>query len=790
MIRNDFNKNWYFHKEGQEPTVVDLPHDAMIHERRSADAPGGSAHAFFPGGRYTYDKYFEVPAEWKEKSISICFEGVYKNSEIYLNDEKIYERPYGYVPFLVCLDNGLQYGQENHLKVITDNSALPNSRWYTGSGIYRPVSLITASKRHIAWNGVKITTESVNPAIIHVQVSADDGDVAVEIFDQEKRIAVDHGRDCRIVIPDAVLWNEEHPKLYTCRVSLSQQDVLLDTEETTFGIRRITWSAKGLFVNGEETLLRGGCIHHDNGILGACAFPEAEERRIRIMKECGFNAIRSAHNPCSEAMLRACDKYGMYVMDETFDMWYKGKNPYDYHLNFNDWWKEDIKAMVERDHNHPSVIMYSIGNEVSEPSTQKGIDTGREMIDFVHHLDSSRPVTCGTNLSIIDRAKNGKDIYEDPEANARKEKKASESQKSDNASLMFNIMTSLVGTGMNKAANSDKADSITSPFLDLLDIAGYNYASGRYPLEGQKHPNRVIFGSETFSQDIGKNWEMVQKYPYLVGDFMWAGWDYLGETGIGAWSYDGSMPFARTFPWIIAGSGVIDILGNPDGACRYASTIWGKTTAPVIAVRPANHPGKRVSKSVWRATNAIESWSWHGCDGNKTVAEVYADGAYVQLYVNGKKSGKKKLVRKRAIFPLKYQSGNIEAVVFNASGTEIGRNSLVSAEGKLHIVLNEEKDYSSEDLVFIDVSLQGDNGVIESNMDTLLRIHAENGELLAFGSAEPCPEERFDSGIYKTYHGRAMAVIRRTSEKEVKITVEGEGLASSVLTLHCPERRS
>lgn len=785
----NFNKGWTVTKEGGTPQSVTLPHDAMIHETRQPDAVGGSAHGFFPGGIYEYVNRFPVPPDWKGKTVCLHFEGVYKNAGIYLNGELAYSRPYGYVPFTVCLDKYLRYGETNEVRVVADNSQLPNSRWYTGSGIYRPVSLLIGEKQHIFHQGVSVTTLSYQPPRIRVETKATGGNVGVEILDGVQLLASASGNDVEISLPEAGLWSDKSPKLYTCRVTLREDGQVVDTEDVRFGIRLIEWGPNGLFVNGQETLLRGGCVHHDNGSLGACSFPETEDRKVRIMKEAGFNAIRSAHNPCSAAMLDACDKYGVYLMDETFDMWYMGKSKYDYHLDFDRWWQEDTRAMVERDYNHPSVILYSIGNEVSEPCEERGVKVGKEQVDFIHSLDASRPVTCGTNLMIISRAAKGTGIYQDSDSNDAHQKKVARKEASQpdgpkNASLMFNMIASFMGTGMNKAGNSDKVDRLTTPFLDALDIAGYNYASGRYAMEGKKHPRRVLFGSETFPQDIYKNWEMVEKFPYLVGDFMWAGWDYLGEAGIGAWSYQGGLPFARPYPWVLGGTGVIDINGVPDASCRYAATVWGRIDRPVIGVRPVNHPGVRPSKSVWRGTNAIESWAWAGCGGNKAVIEVYARAASVELLLNGKSLGRKKLKEYKAVFRTSYAPGTLTAVTYDADGRNLARSELHSATGKLHIQAEPENaGVQIGEIVYIPVVLAGENGVVEANNDRDLTVTVEGGELLAFGSANPCTTQQYDSGTFSTYYGRALAVVRKTSPQKTTVMISGSGLADARLDL-------
>ena len=522
MKKLDFNSGWTFRKAEEPPAAaraVTLPHDAMIHESRSAAAPGGSDNAFFPGGTYIYEKTFEAP---DAAHCEVLFEGVYRNATVALNGETLATHAYGYTPFAVTLDGKLHPGA-NTLTVTADNADAPSGRWYTGSGIYRPVWLYTGGKGYIRREGIRVTTLSVNPAQVQVEVDASGGLPAVELLDPSGRVvASGSGADLTLTVPDARLWSEDSPSLYTCRVTLTEGGELLDEAAVSFGIRRIQWNARqGLLVNGRSVKLRGACVHHDNGVVGACAFPESEERRVRKLKQAGFNAIRSAHNPCSAAMLDACDRYGVYVIDEAWDMWYNHKTRYDYADNWEANWQQDLTAMARRDYNHPSVIAYSIGNEVSEPAEAKGVALAQQMVELLHGLDKGRPVTAGINLMIIDRASRGQGIYANDGSGvqAQKKKKPKDGQQEEkvqNASLMFNIMASLIGSGMNKAANSKHADAVTAPVLDALDLAGYNYASGRYEKDGKLHQDRVIYGSETFPQDIAKNWAKVERLPYLV----------------------------------------------------------------------------------------------------------------------------------------------------------------------------------------------------------------------------------------------------------------------------------
>ena len=780
MIRKPFCEKWSFKKVGGYFQIVDLPHDAMILEQRDSDSPGGSAGAFFPAGKYVYEKTFSVPNEWKDKVVQFQFDGVYRNSIVYINDKKAGGRPYGYIPFFVNTEGLLAYGENNTIRVEVDNSRLPDSRWYTGSGIYRPVWMWIGDKAYIKPEGVKISTVSYNPAKIRIDTEHTGGEVAVEILLCDELVTSGSGDNIEIDIPNAKLWNVEAPNLYTCRVTLNNNGVVTDTASETFGIRLVEWNPKGLFINGVNTLLRGACVHSDNGILGARSYPETEERRVRILKENGYNAIRSSHNPASKSMLEACDRIGMYMIDETWDMWRGKKSMHDYADYFDDNYIQDIEALVSRDFNHPSVIMYSIGNEISDPHKKEGVDLARDMVERFKKLDQNRAVTCGVNLWLIHRASKGKGIYkEDGGLSLEKDQKGKKKKKEKaSGSLFFNMMVNIIGTGMNKASNSKSADRVNSPFVDLLDIAGYNYTSGRYRKDGKIHPERVIYGSETFPQDIAKNWAMVKQLPYLIGDFMWTGWDYLGETGLGGWSYtnDGSG-FGKPYPWILADCGALDILGNPTGEMFHAAAVWGKLGKPAICVRPVNHPGVNPQKAVWRGTNSIPSWSWHNCTGNKAIIEVFFDSYTIELLLNGKSRGRKKAKDCRAMFKLPYEAGSLSAIAYDSAGKEIARGNLQSASGKRMIRLTPEtEDIKAGEVIHVAVDIVGENGIVESNADTQLSIDVDGGELLAFGSANPRTEETYISGSFKTYYGRSMVVLRVGSGDKVVVKGSGDGV--------------
>ncbi|MGM9600566.1 MAG: glycoside hydrolase family 2 TIM barrel-domain containing protein [Faecousia sp.] len=760
---------------------VTIPHDAMLSSPRRADSPAKSASAYFTGGTYRYTKKFTVPSQWAEKTVSLYFEGIYRNSQVYLNGTAVGGCKYGYTDFTICLDGQMKYGEENELVVVADNSQMPNTRWYSGSGMYRPVSLLLGAKSHIHWQGVQITTLSIKPAEILVETAHTGGEIQLEILEGETVVARGTGDFCKITIPNAKLWSEESPDLYTCRVTLLENGAEVETINESFGIRNIFWSNKGLFINGKEVLLRGGCVHHDNGVLGAATFAKSEWRRVKKMKEAGFNAIRSSHNPCSKEMLQAADFYGMYIMDELWDMWYKPKNLHDYAIDFPEHYPRDIEAMVRKDYNHPSVIMYSIGNEVTEPAKPKGVEQAREIVTRLKALDTTRPVTAGLNLAILQGE--AMNMMGTPSENKAGE--CNQEKTVNNASQQFNnLMNGFMGKGMNYAGRLPIIDHTASPVLAELDICGYNYCSGRYKLERKAHPERILVGSETFPGDIAKNWKLVKELPYLIGDFMWTGWDYLGEAGIGAWSYEKevSKGSEKPYPWLLGGSGAIDILGNPNGEMLLAAAVWKKLKAPAIAVRPVNHAGEVPQKTMWRSTDSIPSWSWQGCRGKWAQVEVYFHAPLIELRLNGKMIARHWTKGCCAKFILPYQPGKLTAIALDVNKKELCRSELRSAHD-VHLTLKpEEESVAIGDIVYVNAEISDDAGIVESNADRTVTISVVGGKLLGFGSACPSTKESYLTGIFTTYQGRAQAVILAEDPGEITVTAtDGKEIASTVI---------
>ncbi|MDO4532700.1 MAG: glycoside hydrolase family 2 TIM barrel-domain containing protein [Coriobacteriia bacterium] len=781
MKRLGFNDGWEFSRDDGPCEAVVVPHDAMLGNRRGPDAPAASASGYYHGARYAYRKAFSLDEAQAEGVALLEFEGVYRDTRIIVNGVDVPAPPYGFVPFFVDV-TGVVHSGRNEIEVYAENASQPDCRWYSGGGIHRPVWLWTGGTNHIQPEGVRVATLATDPARIQVQVVCTGGVPNVRIEDAAGTVVgTGRGELQEFAVPDAKLWSDETPYLYRCCVSLEVDGQVVDTAETRFGIRTLTWGSFGLRVNGRETLLRGGCIHCDNGIVGAASHPESEWRRVRLLKQAGFNAIRVAHNPAPAALLDACDALGMYVMDETWDMWFTPKSRHDYARHFLDWCDYDLQRLTSRDFNHPSVIMYSIGNEVADPIEPGGVELEQSLVALLHALDPTRPVTCGFNLTMMVMERIGRGWYDDAKGVADAASSVDEPPRS---SMLFNLTAQGLGTGMTMLANVPGADALVSPALDALDIAGYNYAAARYPVDVHAHPERTIVGSETFPHRLPANWRKVREYPQLVGDFMWAAWDYLGEAGAGSWAYTPEEAgFSKPWPWLLAGSGALDIMGNPGAPAALAAAVWQTAAGPSIQVRPVNIMDGRTFKATWRGSDAIPSWSWRGCEGMPAQVEVYDGRAHaIRLELNGQVVDEKRVREYVAKFSLEYQPGTLEAIALGADGCELGRDMLHSATGDLRLRIDVEpsaiapamRPCSTEgDIVYAQIAIVGENGIVESNANMLLRATVEGGDLLAFGSPCPATEERYQDGAFTTYRGRAQAIIHCADSSEAHLIVEG-----------------
>ena len=768
---------------------VTLPHDAMLAEPRTALSAGGTNTGWYEGYDYEYQRTLTVPENELADTHILEFEGVYHNAEVWLNGQKAAFRPYGYTNFYVDCAPYLHAG-ENELRVIARNADQPNSRWYSGAGIYRPVQLWKARGAHITLNGVKIRTLSLQPAIVEVRVKTTaPGTVRLTVDDLPAMQQESDGEAVfTLTLDNARLWTPETPNLYTCRVSFADDEV---TE--TFGVRKVEWGTDGFLLNGKRHIIQGACIHHDNGLLGAVCDPDAVARKVRLLKENGYNAIRSAHNPCSKALLAECDRQGMLVMDEYIDHWYIHKTEHDYVDYFNEWWHQDLTDMVEKDYNHPCVVLYSTGNEVSETAQKRGIALTKEMTDFLHGLDDSRPVTCGVNIFFNFLSSIGFGVYSDEKAKKEAERAEKAKQRGEKAakkkavgSQFFNNLAGLLGDEfMKRGATLHGCDVKTRDAFANMDIAGYNYGIYRYKHDLKRYPQRLILGSETFCNDAYKFRELAKQEPRLVGDFVWAGMDYLGEVMVGSWEY---ADYAETFDggpgWVSAGSGRIDLTGKPLGEALYTRVALEADNGPYIAVCPVNHTGDRHSPSAWKMTNAMPSWSWTGCEERKASVEVYARAALVELVLNGHTVGSKTLKNDcLARFSIPYESGTLEAVSYDAADHEIGRCKLQSAGGTTRLTLDaEEPTVKPGHLCYIRLRYTDENGITKPLVRGSIQVQVRGGTLVGLGSACPFNKHSYLDSETDTYYGEALAIVRMGDGDAMTIAAS-DGEYSAELTV-------
>ena len=760
-----FNDGWVVRHLGEtEPGLpVSVPDDAMLREPRSASSMGGLNVSWFEGRDYSYTKTFTISEEALAGCLVLEFEGVYRKAEVWLNGQKAAFRPYGYTNFYVDCKPFVRAG-ENTVEVRAFNADQPNSRWYSGAGIYRPVKLWTGPEKHVELNGVKLKTLSLDPPRVEITVkTAGEGPVSVELLDGDKVLAAAEGeeRSFTLSVPGAEPWSVDAPKLYRCRVRFGE-----DEAETGFGFRTLSWGRDGLLINGKREILRGACVHHDNGLLGAKCDPDALERRIRILKENGYNALRSAHNPCSKTALEICDRLGMLVMDEYIDHWYIHKTMYDYVDFFFDWWKQDMADMVDKDYNH-------------------------------HELDDTRPVTCGVNIFFNLLNHIGFGQYSDEKAAKEAERAAKakaagkQTKESSTGSKFFNDMAGLLGADFMKfGATLHMSDVTTRESFANMDVAGYNYGEKRYKKDLKHYPDRLILGSETFCFDAYKFWELARDNPRLIGDFVWAGIDYLGEVMIGSWEYaDYAKNFNAGLGWMSAGSGRIDLTGKPLGEALYTKVAFEREKGPCIAVRPICHEGKH-SPSAWKMTNAMPSWSWRGFEGKKATVEVYARAASVELLLNGKSLGKKTPRGDcRVLFKVPYENGTLEAVSYDAAGKELGRDRLVTAEKSTELRIEaEDPQVLPGRLAFLRLRYTDENGTTKPCERGMLQASVEGGTLEAFGSACPFYEQSYLDDTSDTYYGEALLIVRAGESGTITASVT-DGIRTAKTSVTVKETR-
>jgi len=746
---------------------LDLPHDWSIEGETAIDNPSEGDGGFFPTGVGWYRKTFTTPENWKGKLVSSYFEGVYMNAEVFLNGHKLGIQPYGYTSFDFDLTPYLNYTGKNVLAIKVDNSQQKNCRWYSGSGIYRHVWMIVTDPIHIAHWGTAITTPEINyqQAIVEVkttvknetsatqeimlstkitntdQIKAGTDKVNIELLPNSQKEIIQ-----KIPVENPTRWTPEAPSLYNAHISIKKGNEICDETDNSFGIRSIEFSAeKGFLLNGKNVLLNGGCVHHDNGCLGAKAYDRAEERKVELLKEAGFNAVRTSHNPPSEAFLEACDRLGLLVIDEAFDGWREKKSTltaleHDYAELFDEWWDHDLSSMVLRDCNHPSIIMWSIGNEIIERTKPEAVETARMLANKVREIDPTRPVT--------------------------------------------SAMTTW-GQGWE----------IFDPLMAEHDVCGYNYQLHMAESDHERVPERIILQTESYPKDAFLCWDMVQKHSYVIGDFVWTAMDYLGESGIGRYYYPedpkGEHWEANLYPWHGAYCGDIDLTGWRKPISHYRSMLYNDAEKLYMAVKEPNPENGEIHLTMWAVWPTWESWTWPGYEGKNIEVEVYSKYEKVRLYLNNELIGEKNVDRNeefKAVFSLPYQPGELKAVGMKGD-QKVESTVLKTAGAASQIKLTADRTEikaNGQDLSFITIEITDTDGIIDPNATNLLNFEIDGpGTIIGVANGDIKDTDLYVADSRKAFHGRAMVVLRSTKQPgKIQLKVSSDSLSTSQIHIH------
>ncbi len=765
-----FDEGWRFHRgnvpngeavnfDGHNWRKIDLPHDWSIEDLPGTDSPfnpdviNGVSVGFTTGGIGWYRKEFFIPAPEKNKKIYILFDGVYMNADVWINGSHLGNHPYGYTSFYYNISDKLNYNGDNVIAVQVKNEGA-TSRWYSGSGIDRHVWLEIVNPVHVAQWGTYITTNNVSKTSASVRIKTNIKNetgadkkiklVTIIINNKGKQIATTSSLqtipgnrefvfDDNTIINSPTLWSVDVPVRYKAISKIYENGKLKDRVTTAFGIRKISFDAvHGFLLNGESMKLKGGCFHIDNGPLGAKAIDAAEIRRVALMKSSGFNAIRCSHNPPAPAFLEACDSLGMLVIDEAFDCWNNGKNDSDYHLYFADWWQRDVQSMLLRDRNHPSIIMWSIGNEIPFMGNERVDDTAKILADYVRSIDPTRPVTAAVN---------------------------SVSEKMDN-------------------------------FFSALNVCGYNYAYDHYVPDHERKPNRIMFATESFALNQFDYWMSVLDHPWVIGDFVWTGFDYMGESSIGWRGYPANKNF---YPWNLAYCGDIDICGWKRPQSYYRDALWKKNQLSIFVKPPKpsfpQNP-ERAPWSMWQWEDVVDDWNWNGYEDSVFEINVYSSCDEVELFLNGKPLGKRQTNRSTrfmAVYDVPYHAGELKAIGYT-NGKKVNESILKTAQDVVRIKLSTDRKIlkaNGRDLCYVTVELTDKNGVRNPKAENLIHFSIEGDATIAgVGNANPVSMESDQQPQRKTWRGRCLVVIQ-SAHKAGKIVIKAgsQGLPDNYLTV-------
>jgi beta-galactosidase len=765
-----FDAGWRFHRgdiqkaekvdfDDTKWRAIDLPHDWSIEDLPGTQSPfnpdviNGVSIGFTTGGTGWYRKTFMPPTVQKNKKIYILFDGVYMNADVWINGAHLGNHPYGYTSFYYDITGKIKWNEKNTIAVRVKNEGA-TSRWYSGSGIYRHVWLKSFDAVHIAQWGTYITTPEVNKSSAKVNIktkvknetgsssaitlvnkilNAKGNEVARTTSKQTIGAGTESEFNDASIVNSPTLWSVETPNLYTAVTEVYTDGKLSDRSKTKFGIRKISFDVKnGFLLNDKSMKLLGACFHNDNGPLGSKSFDRAEIRRVELLKASGYNAIRCSHNPPSPVFLDACDNLGVLVIDEAFDMWTQPKNMEDYHLYFKDWWQKDMESMLLRDRNHPSIIMWSIGNEIPNMDRKEVADTAKILADFVRATDPTRPVTAAVN---------------------------------------------------NVTQNKDA-------FFSALDISGYNYAKDNYESDHLRRPERIMFATESYPLTAFDYWMSVIDHPWVIGDFVWTGFDYIGEASIGWRGYEQEKNF---YPWNLAYCGDIDICGWKRPQSFYRDALWKKDQLSIFVKPP--HPSfqlnpKKQSWSIWNWEDVIADWNWKGYEDSLFEVNVYSSCAEVELFLNGKSFGRKLTDRSSkfmAVWNVPYAAGKLKAVGYNGS-QKMASSELNTAGEPTQIKLSADRitmEANGQDLSYITVELIDKNGIRNPKAENLIHFSIEGpGTIAGVGNANPISLESYQLPQRKGWQGRCMAIVKSGSiPGKIKVKVTSPELSSAMIVI-------
>ena len=739
-----FDDGWQFTHNGKTISV-DLPHDWDIFTAPDPEkGPTGTGGGWYAAGKGEYRKSFKTPIG---ELVKLHFEGVYQKAEVFVNGQKAGQHGYGYTPFTIDVTPFLYRDKRmNEVVVKVNNSEQPNCRWYSGSGIYRHVWLQTMPALHIAENGVFVTTPEVkgDKATVRVEVTVEnesnqDRNTTVAVGNEQLIVSVPAKQTKAVtttfIVNNPHLWSPNDPYRYEVKAELKEAGKTIDHQTVHYGIRSFSFDTENGFVlNGKRVLLNGACVHHDDGLVGAMAFDDAEIRKVHLMKEAGFNLIRTSHNPTTRAFLDACDSIGMLVIGEAFDGWRTQKNPYDYSTLIDSCYREDIHAMVLRDRNHPSIISWSIGNEVIERKELRVVQTARQLKAAILECDKTRPVT-------------------------------------------------------EALCAWDRDWEIYDPHFEVLDVAGYNYMIFKHKSDHERDPKRVMWQTESYPRDAFRNWATVHDNVYVVGDMVWTGLDYLGESGIGRYYYEGDRPGESFAPggqpdWHGTYCGDVDITGWRKPISHYRDILWNDHNDLYMAVKePDGYHGK-IHETMWSVWPTWPSWTWPGWEGKFVEVEVYTKAPEVKLYLNDKLIDTKKVSREtqyKAVFSLPYEAGTLRA---EAGGKSV---SLATAGKPARLQLTTDKKVitaNGQSLAYITVEVVDKEGRLcpEAAIPCEAVVKGQ-GQLMAFASADMKDREPYTSPKVTTWKGRAMLVVRSgKAAGKTQVTIKSS-LPAATLTI-------